>query len=313
MTHDADRKHDAAGTHDPGTAAAAREPISLSVVIPCYNAEATLGEQLGAVAEQSWPGEWEVVVADNGSTDGSRQVAESFRGRLPSLSVVDASGRGGPGHSRNVGAAHARGDALVFCDADDVVAPGWLRAMGEALTEHALVSARYDADRLNPPAVVEARGRHQTEGVNPYTYPPYLPHAGGGGLGVHRRLHRQIGGFDEDLPALEDTDYCWRLQLAGEELVPVPDALVHIRYRPDLRGHFRQTARFGEYNVLLYKRYRERGMPRLSPLVGLAKWARLALTSPQLLTASGRGRWLGQLAWRWGRLVGCVKHRVPAL
>jgi len=288
-------------------------PLTLSVVIPCFNAEATLGEQLAAVAGQQWPWEWEVIVADNGSTDRSRQVAEAFRERLPALRIVDASGRGGPGHSRNAGAAAATGDALVFCDADDVVAPGWLAAMGRALTGHDLVSACYDADRLNPPWLVEARGRHQTEGINPYTYPPFLPHGGGGGLGVKRSLHEAIGGFDEDLPALEDTDYCWRIQLAGTALTPVPGALVHIRYRPDLSGLLAQTVRFGEYNVLLYRRYRGRGMPRLSPLLGLAKWVRLALSAPLLLSRRGRAAWLQQLAWRWGRLRGCLRYRVLAL
>ncbi|HET9225168.1 MAG TPA: glycosyltransferase, partial [Thermoanaerobaculia bacterium] len=46
-------------------------PRKLSVVIPCLNAEATLGDQLEALAGQGWSGEWEVIVADNGSTDGS--------------------------------------------------------------------------------------------------------------------------------------------------------------------------------------------------------------------------------------------------
>lgn len=287
--------------------------VELSVVIPCRNAAATLGRQLAAVAAQEWEGAWEVIVADNASSDGSREVAESFRDRLPALTVVDATGHQGPGGSRNAGAAAARGGALAFCDADDEVAPDWLAAMAVALARHDLVAARYDARKLNPAWIVEARGEHQHLGLNAYTYPPFLPHAGGGGLGVRRRLHAAIGGFDESLPALEDTDYCWRAQLAGTELCFVPEAVVHIAYRDDLKGMFAQTARFGEYNVLLYKRYRPRGMPRLPPWAGLAKWAKLLLSTPQVLTRRGRARWASQLAWRWGRLRGCVKYRVWAL
>lgn len=285
----------------------------LSVVIPCRNAALTLGQQLEAVAAQQWEGEWEVIVADNGSTDGSRAVAEAFRERFSSLRVVDAQGHHGPGGSRNAGALAAIGDSLVFCDADDEVAPGWLAAMARALSEHRLVSARYDAWKLSPAWVVAARGQHQHEGLNPYTYPPFLPHAGGGGLGVRRSLHLEVGGFDESLPALEDTDYCWRLQLAGVKLVFVPDALVHVRFRADLQGMFEQTARFGRYNVLMYERYRSRGMPRLSLAVGLAKWAKLLITSPLALLPARRAAWLGQLAWRWGRLVGCLRYRSAGL
>ncbi|HEY4573152.1 MAG TPA: glycosyltransferase family A protein, partial [Thermoanaerobaculia bacterium] len=104
--------------------------MKLSVVIPCLNAAATLGVQLAALTRQSWPGGWEVIVADNGSTDGSREIVESYRGRLPGLALVDASDRRGQAHARNLGAAAATGDALLFCDADDEVAPGWMEALG---------------------------------------------------------------------------------------------------------------------------------------------------------------------------------------
>jgi glycosyltransferase involved in cell wall biosynthesis len=287
--------------------------LPLSVVIPCFNAAATLGGQLAALAAQRWPGEWEVIVADNGSTDGSVAVAASFRDRLPRLTVAAASGHLGPGHSRNVGARVARGEALLFCDADDEVAPGWLAAMAQALGEHDFVACRYEVAKLNPPWVAAARPHPQETGLNPYTYPPFLPHAGGGGLGVRRRLHEVVGGFDEDLPALEDTDYCWRLQLAGTPLHYVPDAVVHIRYRPDLAGNFRQLLSFGEHNVLIYRRYRSRGMPRLGPGPGLLRWGKLLLTAPRLATRPGRAAWLSQLGWRLGRLRGCLRYRALAL
>ncbi|MFA7097562.1 MAG: glycosyltransferase, partial [Gammaproteobacteria bacterium] len=69
----------------------AGEPVKLSVIIPCLNAERTIGEQLAALAGQRWPERWEVIVADNGSTDGTLAVVRSFADRLPGLRVVDAS------------------------------------------------------------------------------------------------------------------------------------------------------------------------------------------------------------------------------
>lgn len=286
---------------------------TLSVVVPCYNAEDTLGEQLRALAlaGNRWAGEWEVIVSDNGSTDRSREVAESFHGELPRLRIVDAGGSPGPGHSRNVGAAAAGGEALLFCDADDRVDPGWIDAMGRALVEHEFVASRYETEELNPGWA--ARRHPQETGLNPYDYPPYLPHAGGGGLGVRRRLHEEIGGFNEDLPALEDTDYCWRLQHAGVEMVYVPEAVVHIRFRRGLRGIFRQNYLYGRYNVLIYKRYRPLGMPRLSPWAGPLRWAKLLVTWPKIFLSSTRAGWIAQLGWRLGRLDGCVRYRVWAL
>lgn len=291
----------------------AARPLSLSVIVPCHDAAGTLGEQLGALAGQRWDGPWEVLVADNGSTDDSVAVAESFRERLPALRVVDASGRRGPGHARNRGAAEATGEALLFTDADDRVGEGWLAAMARALEEHDFVAARYDAVLLNPEPVVRARANPQEHDVIPYTYPPFLPHAGGSSLGVKRWLHEAVDGFDEELPALEDTDYCWRIQLRGTPLSLAPGAVVHIRYRAEAGGLFRQSFTFGVYNVLLYARYRKLGMPRLPLTAGLARWAKLLLTAPRALLPSSRTAWLGQLGWRLGRLWGCLRFRVPAL
>jgi glycosyltransferase involved in cell wall biosynthesis len=291
----------------------AGRPASLSVVVACLDAEATIGGQLAALAGQGWDGEWEVIVADNGSRDGSRRVVEGFRERVPGLRLVDAADRRGPAHARNVGAAAARGEAILFCDADDEVAPGWLAALAAALADHDLVASRYEFTKLNPPWVHGARPESQSAGLNPYTYPPFLPHAGGGGLGVTAALHRSVGGFDEELRVLEDTDYCWRLQLAGTPLVFVPDAVVHVRSRSDLAGMFRQNLRFGDGNVAIYAKYRSRGMPRLGPGPGLLRWAKLLAGLPRLATSAGRAAWLSQLGWRLGRLKGCLEHRVAAL
>ena len=67
----------------------------MSVIIPCYNSEATLGAQLSALAAQVCKYTWEVIVADNGSRDGTKDVATSFADRIPFLRVVDASARRG--------------------------------------------------------------------------------------------------------------------------------------------------------------------------------------------------------------------------
>jgi GT2 family glycosyltransferase len=282
------------------------------VILPCLDAAATLEPLLEALAEQRWEGDWEVLVADNGSTDASREVVERFRDRLPGLRFLDASGRRGQGHARNVGAAAARGDALLFIDCDDLPAPGWLAAMGRALREHDFVACRYDQARLNPEWLCASRETPQGAGLNPYVYPPYLPHAGGSSLGVKRAVHQAVGGFDESMPALEDTDYCWRIQLAGTPLVFVPDALVHIRMRTDLGGIFRQALFHSEWNVAIYRRYRDRGMPELPLSAGILRWAKLLLETPKVVTRRGRAAWVRQLGWRLGRLRGSVRYRVLA-
>lgn len=286
----------------------------LSVVIPCYNAEGTVRETMGALVGQQATEPWEVVVADNASTDDSIAIVESYRDRLPCLRIVDASERKGQPYALNTGAKAARGTALVFYDADDVAAPGWLQAIETALKDHAFVASRHMADALNPAWAVRARGRGQEEELRGIWYPPHLPHAGGCGLGMRRSLFEEVGGFDESLPYLHDTDICWKLIKRGHELELVHDAVIHIRYRTDLSSIFRQAWSWGFFNVILYTRHCPEGeelvdtWPRY-----FRRWWRLLRRSRALHRKESRAR----LAWRAGHLLGILKgslaFRVPPI
>ena len=160
--------------------------IKLSVVIACLNEAHTLGDQLEALSRQSWQ-DWEVIIADNGSTDGTQDLARSFADRL-NLSVIDASQVPGAGHARNAGADIATGDALLFPDADDVVADDWLQHMGQALEQHDFVASKLEFERLNPGWVYHSRGRPQERALAKYHYGDYLPHALGTSLGIKTHL-----------------------------------------------------------------------------------------------------------------------------
>lgn len=286
--------------------------MQLSVIIPCYNAASTIAAQLEALAGQSWPGTWEVIVADNRSTDDSMAIVNAYRGRLPNLRIVDASVRQGQPYALNAGASAATGEALAFCDADDEVGMGWVAGMGEALSRHDFVACRIDTERLNPSWLQESRGNAQCDGLQRIWYPPYLPHAGGGTLGVKRALHEAVGGFDESLPYLHDTDYCFKIQLRGVPLHFVQDAVVHIRYRERLGSIFHQARLWAVYNVIVYKRYqRASGMKVSQPWRKYLKgWKRVVRNLPQLRRKGGRAAWLWRVGWQIGRLEGSIKHRV---
>lgn len=287
--------------------------MRLSVIIACFNAADTIAVQLEALATQDWSEPWEVIVSDNGSTDQSRAIIEQYQERLPNLRVVDSSGRRGAAYARNVGVLAATGEAIAFCDADDEVAPGWLAAMGEALSVHDFVTGRCEYEKLNEPWVVKSMYSLPGKGLREYKYPPYLPYAATCNLGLKLSLHKAIGGFDEAILRLEDLDYCWRVQLAGAKLHVVPDAVVHYRLRDKLAGIARISRISGENHVLLYKKYRPLGMPELSWKSGVKEWLVLFKRFPQVRLKEGRARWVRHFNWRLGRLKGCIKHRVLAL
>lgn len=287
--------------------------VKLSVILPCLNGADTIGTQLEALARQDWPEPWELIVADNGSTDGSQKIVEMYCKCLPYMRLIDAAARRGPSYARNAGVQASRAELLAFCDDDDEVAPNWVSAMAAALARHDFVAGRLDAKKLNPPWVLASRPCPQTDGLQNYTYPPFLPHAASCNLGIKRVIHQAIGGFDENMRQLEDTDYCWRVQLAGTDLHYEPEALVHYRFPPTMRGLYRQADLWGEYNVLLYKKYRPFGMPPLSWQEGVMAWLKLMRSLPQLRRRARHIRWVTQFAWRAGRIRGSIKHRVMAI
>ncbi len=292
--------------------------MKLSVIIPCFNAADTIAIQLEALANQQWSEPWEVIVSDNGSTDESLTVIKQYKERLPNLRIVDASARRGQPYALNVGVRAAAGEALAFCDADDEVAPGWVAAMGEALSKHDFVGCRREYEKLNEPWTLKYRKLSQLDGVQEYTYPPYLPHASGSTLGFKRSLYEVVGKFDESFYCLNDTDYCWRCQLAGRELHFVPDALVHYRFRHALGDIYRQAFSYAKFNVLIYKKYRPLGMPKLSWKTSVKTSVRVCLhllrQLPKVfLNKESKASWVWKFGWRVGRLQGCIKYRVFAL
>lgn len=308
---DTQREYVPAGTPARGgRAAPASDRVAISVVIPAFNREQLIGLQLAALAAQRWDGEWEVVVADNGSTDGTVAVAESFRDRLPALRVVDASDRRGAGHARNVGAREARGEWLLFVDDDDEVQPGWLASMAAALERHDFVACATDYELLNPTALSRARGEPQRWELLRATYPPFLLFAGGCGLGVRRELHEHVGGFDESLPVTQDNDYCYRVQLTtGRELQFVPDALIAVRCRDDGARMIRQAMRWSKHHVLLYKRYRPPGarIDRAWRLY-LYHWKEWVLALAHARTREELAVQFWRFGWLTGQLAGAIVY-----
>ena len=102
----------------------------ISVIIPCFNAREWIAATLESVIDQQ-RADLEVIVVDDGSTDGSAQlVAEAF----PSVRLIHSE-NGGASRARNLGTRVARGEVLQFLDADDLLAPGKLEAQLQTLVE----------------------------------------------------------------------------------------------------------------------------------------------------------------------------------
>lgn len=294
-------------------------PVRASVVIPAFDAATTIDAQLGALAAQSFDGEWEVIVADNGSTDDTVARTHRWRDRLPGLRVVDASRRRGPSAARNIAAESARGEVLLFCDADDAAAPDWVRALAASLETADAASGSRRYDQLNRARLGPADWLEPTFTKQPLTH---LAAASSHNLGARAEVFAALGGFDESMAAGEDIDFCWRLQLSGYRFVGAPAAVMQIRRREGLLSTYRQAYAYGRADRVLEVKFAGIAVPsddgpsdvptpsdqreRSSP-IGRLKERGLRLPDP-VFALDRLGRRLGR---RFGRIDPSIRPFVP--
>ncbi len=209
----------------------------VSVVTPCYNAEPFVGETIRSVLAQSYA-PVELVVVDDASSDGSREVVRGYAEAHPErVRPVFLERNGGGSHARNRGAEVARGEFLMFLDADDVIAPDTLAALVEAVR-----------DRPGCIAICGWRRLRQVDGV--WTEAPAevpLPAPGADPLrgwleGVwvppcavlwRRDVYERTGGWDEQLTSLDDADLMMGALAEGARLMLAEGGQSYYRLHED--------------------------------------------------------------------------------
>ncbi|WP_336880778.1 glycosyltransferase [Rhodococcus globerulus] len=287
------------------------KPHLVSVVIPAYNAMDHIGEQLTALSAQDYEGALEVVVADNGSTDGlAAYIATHPSTDALSLRLVDASAGRGGGYARNVGVAASSGDFIAFCDADDRVHPSWLSAIVRAAENSDAVGGVVETASINSSEVATWRTFTGTQ----FGSEDFLPYGITCTFGIWRAAFDKVDGFDlRYVNSGEDIDLCWRLQLAGMTLAHAPDAVVAYRLRDTYSGTWNQTRAYGIATAQLYSRFRQHGQRRTAPRIVAATLLALFLFNPlvpQRICPMPRGRWFVHAGNLVGKVQGSIRYRV---
>lgn len=210
---------------------------SISVVIPCYNAERYIGATLDSVLAQQWP-DLEIIVVDDGSKDGS---VELVRSRYPSVRV-EVQANGGVASARNCGLSLATRQLVALVDADDIWLPGKLAAQVARMQAVPGCRMCYTAWQVWPcvepvpdPAYLAALAAQAAEprwqGASGWIYPELLLDCvvWTSTVLAERALFQEIGGFDTTLRVGEDYDLWMRAsRLTPIERVAAPMALYRI-------------------------------------------------------------------------------------
>lgn len=200
----------------------------MSVVMGVLNGDQTIREQLQAVLWQVTEFAFEVIVVDHGSTDETVQIVERLATEDCRLRLVNGAHlRSGGAAPKNLGVQLARSGKIAFCDADDLVNPGWLQGLYEGLKKSPIVFARFEYWSLNPHHV----RRHRSEFTN---------EQGGGAFGIWKSIYLEVGMFDEEFKGAVDTEFFFRAQNRGVNFSFVENSIVSVRLPHTCRGVFRR-------------------------------------------------------------------------
>jgi glycosyltransferase involved in cell wall biosynthesis len=285
-----------------------------SVVIPAYNAAATLPACLEALEVQTIPRlAYEIIVVDDGSNDATAQIAQGFNVRVVSQANAGAAA------ARNHGARLARAPILLFTDADCAPAPDWIAQMLRAFEAPEVAGAKGVYGTRQQEIVARfvqleyedrydrMRALDQIDFIDTYA------------AGYRRDIFLQMGGFATTFPkaSVEDQEFSFRLAKAGRRLVFVPQAQVYHLHDQTLAEYIRRKFWIGYWKVRVMRAYpdklvRDSHTPQVLKLqIGLAALGGLLIIGSlfkRRLAAAGLLSWL--LLWLSGvRFLRKIGHR----
>jgi O-antigen biosynthesis protein len=244
----------------------------ISVVVCTHNGEATLAQCLERAAELTYP-DFEVVVVDDGSTDGSADVA-----RARGATLVQTEHRG-LSFARNAGVQRATGEIVAFLDDDAYPDPDWLHYVAASLraNDHAGMGGPNippEDDGLIADCVAAAPGGP----IHVLISDREAEHLPGCNMAFRKSALQDIGGFDERFRvAGDDVDVCWRLQESGRTLGFSAGAVVMHRRRDSVRRYLKQQYGYGKAEALL-----ERKWPSRYNRAGSSRWTGRIYDSPAM-------------------------------
>ncbi len=197
----------------------------ISIVIPCYNAESHIGEAISSALAQTYA-PIEVIVVDDGSSDGSAAVIRSFGDAVRSVSIENQ----GAASARNLGLELARGELIQFLDADDLLHPDKLERMAPLVLEDrgSMVFCEALVVDMASGQPLGKWGRKLQPDTDPVVYVFSSTLQTAAPLHLKDNLVR-VGGFRPELPVCTDPDLHFRLAASGFRFRQLPELLVTVR------------------------------------------------------------------------------------
>jgi glycosyltransferase involved in cell wall biosynthesis len=281
-----------------------RDPL-VSVVVPARNAAATLERCLRSLLDLDYPRDrFEIIVADNGSTDGSRSILDRFGGQVR---VVEQP-RPGPAAARNAGIRAAEGTVIALTDADCQVDRQWLRELIPPLADSGVGIVGGKVKAMPPVNRVRRFGEiiHDHERAIEEFHPPYVATAN---WGCRRSVLFEEGLFDETLLRGSDAELALRIGNRGYRLVYRPTAIVYHPHQETLWGLFWEGRAHGRGLAMIRDTGRHRVLFNGRRRFRFAR--RITRTAVQVVRGPERFTALCHVVFDLGKVTGRLTQNLP--
>lgn len=257
---------------------------AVSVVIPAHNRADLLGQTLDSVLSQTLT-DWECIVVDDGSTDSTAAIAESYADRDPRFRVIRGS-FGSASAARNRGAAEAQGPFISFLDSDDLMEPDKLEWQVAALQADSLAAIVYGEAFIFHGADPRQGSLYLREVKSkPRSFESLLSCSAIYAPTVRTETFREAGGFDESLASAEDWDMWLTLTARGKLLF---EPRIALRYRAHPGNKSADTLRNLRCAVRVARKHLRRIPAHCRPLVAARLYRYFARVYPLPLLAQAR-------------------------
>lgn len=205
----------------------------ISVIIPVYNDTDHIALCLNSILSCNYEGQFEIIVVDDGSTDGVRELVS-----FSPCSFIETGKNSGPGTARNLGAKSAKGDILAFVDSDCVVPPNWLSVIDNIFRDNKIkaVAGRFSGN-VNPEFI--ARYRYYEASFYMINEKTFVNTFTASSFACRRDLFSEVGGFG-NRPAAEEITLGYRLYKIGINILCVPEFVVAHHCLRTLKGYLKQ-------------------------------------------------------------------------
>lgn len=276
----------------------------VTVIVPVLNGGDTIELCIQSLLQLQPPaGGIELIVVDNGSTDGTMEILQRYESRIK---VLERSERG-VSAARNFGVQHASGDRVAFIDSDCIAEPEWLRNLILPLDDLGVGIVGGAIRAQQPCNWIQNFGEriHDHQRAIEGEDPPYVI---GMNWASRRAVLLEVGLFDERLWRGQDVDLARRIHAAGYRLVYSPSALVRHRNKDTIPSLFAEGMAHGRAIALVDRKYRSSSPSGIERTINLT--GQIASATAGCLLGNTRAESVCATVFNAGKLIGMLRWRL---